>query len=165
MSEENNDTVHQILYLFHSRDPQFSPRQADCGSTLFTVFCETLSEYWNHASLPAAPVMHVSDSINRTLWHMRTFHPSPERLVLLFKISQGMPRIKHPQDIEKFLDLLVAKMRKAARGHDPGFVATSVGQGLEMGVGRWLYVSNIQRQEPGQVPYGNKRQQYLLYHL
>jgi hypothetical protein len=66
---------------------------------------------------------------------MRTCHPNPERLVLLSKISRGMPRIKHPQDIEKCSDCLVGKMRKAARGHEPGVTATAVGQGLAMDVG------------------------------
>jgi hypothetical protein len=60
--------------------------------------------------------------------------PKPERLVLLSKIYQGIPRIKHPQDIDKCSDCLVAKMRKAARGNGPGFVATAVGQGLAMDV-------------------------------
>jgi hypothetical protein len=46
-----------------------------------------------------------------------------------------MPVIKHPQDIEKFSDCLVAKLQKSARGRDPGFKATVVGRGLTLNVG------------------------------
>jgi hypothetical protein len=79
--------------------------------------------------------MHVSDVVNRTLWHMRTCHPNPARFVLMSKLAKGMPKIKHPQDIEQCSECLIAKMRKAARVHTTGFVATAVGQGLAMDVG------------------------------
>jgi hypothetical protein len=84
--------------------------------------------------IPVAPVLHVSDAVNRTLWHMRTFHPNTDRLVLFFNINKGVPKIKHPQSIEQCSDCLVAKMHKAARGHDHSFVSTSVGQGLALDV-------------------------------
>jgi hypothetical protein len=66
---------------------------------------------------------------------MRTCHHNPDRLVQFSKMSKGVPKIRYPQSIEKFSDCLIAKMRKAARGHDPGFIATAVGQGFAMDVG------------------------------
>jgi hypothetical protein len=61
--------------------------------------------------------------------------PTPDRLVLLSKIAKGVPKFKHPQDIEKCSDCLTAKLRKAARGKAPGFTAVSLGQGLAIDVG------------------------------
>jgi hypothetical protein len=66
---------------------------------------------------------------------MQTCHPNPDRLVLFSKINKGVPKIKHPQSIEQCSDCLVAKMRKAARCHDRGFVTTAVGQGLVLDAG------------------------------
>jgi hypothetical protein len=50
-------------------------------------------------------------------------------------ISKGVPRLRHPQDIKKCSDCLVAKMRKAARGHVHGFVVTHFGQGIAFDIG------------------------------
>jgi hypothetical protein len=97
--------------------------------------CEKLSDDWLHGGLPVAPVLHLSDAVNRTLWHLHTCHPNPQHLVLFSKISKDVPRLKHPQDIEKCTDCLLAKMRKAASGHTRGFVATRLGQGLALDVG------------------------------
>jgi hypothetical protein len=82
-----------------------------------------------------APVRHISDAVNRTMWHMRTCHPNPDRVVLFSKINKGVPKIKHPPSIEQCYDCLVAKMQKAARGHDRGFAVTAVGQSLALDVG------------------------------
>jgi hypothetical protein len=65
---------------------------------------------------------------------MQTCHPHPERLVLLSKIAKGVPKFKHPQDIEKCSDCLIAKLQKAARGKALGFTAVSLGQGLAIDV-------------------------------
>jgi hypothetical protein len=71
--------------------------------------------------------MQVSDVVNHTLWHMQTCHPNPARLILISKLSKGMPKITHPQ--------VIAKMSKTACGHDTVFEATTVGQGLTMDIG------------------------------
>jgi hypothetical protein len=84
---------------------------------------------------PVHPVLHVSDAVSRTIWHIRTCHPNPAHLVLLSKISKGLPPLKHPQDIENCSDFIIAKLRKAVRGRDPGFVTISVRQGLAINVG------------------------------
>jgi hypothetical protein len=81
------------------------------------------------------PVLHVTDAVNRTLWHLRTCHPHPDRLILLSKMSKGMPNIRHPHQIKKCSECLVAKMRQDACGSDPSFVATHLGQALALDVG------------------------------
>jgi hypothetical protein len=135
LADNNNDAVHQVLRLLHSGAIPFHPSPGDCLDAVLRVFCEKLSDDWLHGGLPVAPILHVSDAVNRTLWHLRTCHPHPQRLILFSNISKGVPKLKHPQDIEKCTDCLVAKMRKAARGHARGFVATRVGQGLALDVG------------------------------
>jgi hypothetical protein len=135
LSVNNDDAVHQVLRILHSSSPANTSTPADCRFALFQVFGEKLSDDWTHSGSPGAPVMHVSDVVNRTLWYMRTCHPNPARLVLLSKLAKGMPNIKHPQDIEECSECLIAKMRKAAHGHTIGVEATSVGQGLVMYVG------------------------------
>jgi hypothetical protein len=111
------------------------PSQVACLNVVLGLFLDTITDDWTHGGMPVAPILHVSDAVNRTLWHIHTCHPNPEPLILLYKISKGMPKLKHPQSIEKCLDCLITKMRKAARGHAPGFVATTVSQGLALDVG------------------------------
>jgi hypothetical protein len=123
LSDNNDDAVHQVLCLVHSRCRDLSPSAVDCRNAVLMSFCEQLSDDSLHGGLPAAPVLHVSDVVNRTFWHLRNCHPNPDRLVLFSMITQGVPKLKHPQSIEKCTDCLIAKMRKAARGHTIGFVA------------------------------------------
>jgi hypothetical protein len=66
---------------------------------------------------------------------VRTYHPAHTHLVLLSKISKGMPHITHPQHIEKCVDCLITKIRNAARGSDPAFEAPHTGQGLTLDMG------------------------------
>jgi hypothetical protein len=99
LSGDNDDAVHQVLCLIHSVARAFAPTPATCRDAILLVFCERLSDDWLHGGLPAAPVLHVSHTVNRTLWHMRTCHPNPDRLVLFSKINKGVPRLKHPQSI------------------------------------------------------------------
>jgi hypothetical protein len=82
---------------------------------------------------------------------MRTFHPNPERLVLLSKIAKGVPKFKHPQDIEKCSDCLIAKLRKAARGKAPVFTAVSLGQGLAIDFG-FMFQRSKTLPEPSALP-------------
>jgi hypothetical protein len=133
--DDNDDAVHQVLRLLQSSSPTTPSTPADCCFAMFQVFGDKLSDDWTHGGNPNAPVMHVSDVVNRTLWNMRTCHPNPERLVVLSKLAKGMPKIKHPQDIEECSEYLIAKIKKAARGHNIGFEATAVGKGLAMDVG------------------------------
>jgi hypothetical protein len=132
---DNDNAVHQVLCLLHSGASPCPSTPAYCRLTLFQVFSEKLLDNWTHVGSPNAPVMHVSDVVNHTLWHMRTCHPHPARMVHLSMTTRGMPKITHPQDIEQCLECLIAKMRKAARGHDNGFEATAVGHGLATDVG------------------------------
>jgi hypothetical protein len=97
LSSNNDDSIHQVLRLMHSDSPDAKPSPKACSNALFQVFCEKLSNDWAHSGLPMAPVMHVSDVVNRTLWHMRMCHPNPSRLILMSKISRGMPKLTHPQ--------------------------------------------------------------------
>jgi hypothetical protein len=133
--KDNDMAVHQILRLVHLAGIKPPPSANDCRLGMFQLIVDTISDDSTHGGLPAKPVLHVPDAVNRTLWHTRTCHPNPERLVLLSKMSKGMPTLTHPQDVEKCSDCLVAKLRKAARGHAPGFKATVVGQGLDLDVG------------------------------
>jgi hypothetical protein len=49
---------------------------------------------------------------------------NPAWLVQFSKMSKGLPELKYPQSIEKCSNCLISKKRRAARGHNPGFVAT-----------------------------------------
>jgi hypothetical protein len=77
----------------------------------------------------------ISDAVNRTLWHHHNFHTNHARLVKLSQFYRGMPTIKSHQCIEQCSDCLITKMRKAARGSDPVFVATHLVQGLTLDIG------------------------------
>jgi hypothetical protein len=135
LSEDNDDALHHVLILRRSSSPNAKPSPEDFRNALFHVFCEKLSDDWTHGGIPVDPDMHVSDVFNQTLWHMQTCHPHPTRLILVSTLSMGMSKITHLQDIEQCLQCPIAKMRKTARGHDTGFKATAVGQGLAMDIG------------------------------
>jgi hypothetical protein len=133
LSDKMHTAVHQVLRLCQSSDIQVD---FQCCSTVVLQFVqETISDEMTHGNTSPSPILHVWDAVNWTLWHLHTFQPNPARLVQLSKISTGMPRITHPQQIEKCSDCLIVKMRKVARGSDPAFEATVVGQGLALDVG------------------------------
>jgi hypothetical protein len=125
--------MHQVLHRYQRFDTPVTAR--DCGVGVLQLIQETITDDLIHADDAPSTMFHVNDAVNRTLWHLRTCHPNPARLVHLSNISKGMPRITYPQDLEKCFECLVAKMRKAARGYDPAFEATYIGQGLDMDVG------------------------------
>jgi hypothetical protein len=135
LDADSSLAIHQVLRLISlaHHHPVTTPEY--CWLGIIHLFHESLSDDWTHGGLPVAPVLHVSDAVSRTLWHMRTCHPHPERLVLLSKIAKGVPKFKHPQDIEKCSDCLIAKLRKAAQVKAPGFTTVSLGQGLAIDVG------------------------------
>jgi hypothetical protein len=108
---------------------------SDCRSMVLHACHGAVADDMTHGGSAPFPVLHVTDAVNRTLWHLRTCHPHPDRLIQLSKMSKGIPNIRHPQQIEKCSKYLVAKMRKAARGSDPSFVATHLGQALALDVG------------------------------
>jgi hypothetical protein len=135
LDADSSTAIHQVLRLISIAHHHPVPTPEDCRLGIIHLFRESLSDDWTHDGLPVAPVLRVSDAVSRTLWHMRTCHPNPERLVLLSKIAKGVPKFKHPQDIEKCSDCLIAKLRKAARGKAPGFTVVSLGQGLAIDVG------------------------------
>jgi hypothetical protein len=87
LSDNNDDAVHHILRLVHFRCRDLSPSAVDCLNTVLMCFCEKLLDDSLRGGLPAAPVLHVSDVVNRTLWHLRTCHPNPDHLVLFSKIT------------------------------------------------------------------------------
>jgi hypothetical protein len=107
----------------------------DCRSPVLHTIHDPIANDMTHRDSTPFPVLHVTDAVNRTLWHLRTCHPNPDRLIKISKISKGMPKIRHPRQIEKCSDCLIAKIRKAARGSDPSFVATHLGQALALDVG------------------------------
>jgi hypothetical protein len=94
--EDNDLAVHQILRLVHLAGIEPQPSENDCRLGMFQLVVDTISDDSTHGGLPANSVLHVSDAVNRTLWHTRTCHPNPERLVLLSKMSKGMPTLTHP---------------------------------------------------------------------
>jgi hypothetical protein len=125
--------MHQVLCLCQRFDPAVTAPA--CSTGILHIVQETIADNLTHAGSAPSPMFHVSDAVNRKLWHLRTCHPNPARLVQLSKIMKGMPRITFPQQIEKFSDCLVAKMRKVARDSDPDFEATYLGQGLVLDIG------------------------------
>jgi hypothetical protein len=107
----------------------------DCRSSVLHAIHDDIADDMTHGGTMPFPVLHVTEAVNRTLWHLRTCHPNPDRLIKLSKISKGMPKIRHPQQIEKCSDCLIAKMRMASRGSDPSFIATHLGQALALDIG------------------------------
>jgi hypothetical protein len=97
--DDNDDAVHLVLIVMHSRPSQRKPAPEDCCNALFHIFCGKMSDDWTHGGIPEDPVMHVSDVFNRTLWHMHTYHPNKEQFFLMSKLSKNMPKITHPQDM------------------------------------------------------------------
>ena len=81
------------------------------------------------------PILHVSNVVERVLWHNRTGHPSYERLKKAAKMSTGMGNIKVPEDIEKCRTCMISKMRKLARGGPEDIQPTEPGQILAMDFG------------------------------
>jgi hypothetical protein len=132
LSEENDDAAQRVLRLMHSSSSNTKPSPKDCHNALFHVFCEKLSDNWTHGGLPAAPVVHVLDVVNHTLWHMRMCHPNSARLIIMSKLSRYMTKSTLPQKIKQCVECIIAKMRKSARGHDTGFETTSAGHGLDL---------------------------------
>jgi hypothetical protein len=132
---ESSTAVHQFLSLVSIAHHRPVPTPEDCRLGIIHLFHESLSDDWIHGDIPLAPVLHVSDVVSRTLWHMRTCHRNPEQLVLLSKKSKVVPKFKHQQDIEKCSDCLIAKLWKTMQSKAPGFTAVSLGQGLAIDVG------------------------------
>jgi hypothetical protein len=100
---ESSTVIHQVLRLISIAHHHPVPTPEDCWLGIIHLFHEYLSDDWTHGGVPVAPVIHFSDAGSRTLWHIRTCHPNPDRLVLLSKIANGVPKFKHPQYIEKVL--------------------------------------------------------------
>jgi hypothetical protein len=128
LSDTAHTAMHQVLRLCRRFDPVVTALARSTG--VLHLVQEAIADDLTHAGSAPSPIFNVSDVVNRTLWHLRTSHPNPARLVQLSKITKGMPQITFPQQIEKCSDCLVAKMRKVARGSDPVFEATHLGQGL-----------------------------------
>jgi hypothetical protein len=113
----NNDRViHQVLRLLHIYGTPDKPTSSVCHTATLCLFINTLADDWTHGGIPTMPILHVSDAVSQTLWHMRMCHPNPERLGLLSNISKGVPQLKHPHTLKKCSDCPIAKMRKAAGG-------------------------------------------------
>jgi hypothetical protein len=94
---------------------------------------------------------------------MWTCHLHPERLVLLSNIAKGVPKFKHPQDIEKCSDCLIAKLRKTARGKAPGFTAVSLDQGLAIDVGFMFQRSNNAARAKRLTGINGNNAYYVIY--
>jgi hypothetical protein len=135
LSLDQTTEIHQVLRLVALARHMSVPTPEDFCVSIFHLFHEMIADNWNHGGTPVFPGLHVLDAVSRTPWHILSCHPNPASLVLLSKIYKGLPPLIHHQDIEKCYDCLIAKTHKAARGHAPGFVATSVGQGLALDVG------------------------------
>ena len=59
-----------------------------------TVALESMTALPGH-KFPA-PIFHLSDAVQRTLWHLRTVHPNPDCLMNITKAVKGIPKIKYP---------------------------------------------------------------------
>jgi hypothetical protein len=133
LPDHAHTAMHQVLRLCQRFDPAVDA--LSCSTGVLHLVHETVVDDITHAGCHPSKMCHVSDAVNCTLWHLRTCHPNPVRLVQLSKVTQGIPRITYHQQIEKCSDCLVTKMRKVARGSDPDFEATHLGQGLALDVG------------------------------
>jgi hypothetical protein len=163
LSVKSNAEVHQVLRLMHSNHGYVHPSPVVFRNEIFCMFLNTISDDWTYGGIPVAPVIHILDAIRRTLWHICTCHPNPEHLIILSKILKGMPKIKHPQSIEKCSDCLITKMRKASRGHAPGFTATTVGQGLALDIGFMFQTSKNKNRTKRLVGMNGNKTYCIIY--
>jgi hypothetical protein len=133
LSGDLDQAVHQVYQVCTRLAHHVS--MVDCRPSVLHAIHDEIADDMTHGGTMPFPVLHVTDAVNQTLWHLRTCHPNPDRLIKLSKISKGMPKIRHPQQLEKCPDCLIAKMCKAAFRSDPWFIATHLGQALTLDVG------------------------------
>jgi hypothetical protein len=125
--------MHQVVRFCRRSDPTIDA--LICSTGVMHLVHETFADDITHAGCDRSLILHISDAVNQTLRHLHTCHPNPARLIQLSKITKGMPLIAHPQQIETCSDCLVAKTCKVARGYEPAFEATHIGQGLTLDIG------------------------------
>jgi hypothetical protein len=113
--------IHQLLGLISIARHAAIPTPEDCR-----VFHETIADNWTHDGLPVEPVLHVSDVVNRTIWHMPSQPQTPDTPL---QDCEGPPQ-NQTFDIERCSNCLIAKLRKSVGGHAPGYIFTALGQGL-----------------------------------
>jgi hypothetical protein len=108
LSGDLDQAMHQVYQVCTRLEHHVS--MVDCRSSVLHAIHDDIANDMTHGGTMPFPVLHVTDAVNRTLWHLRTCHPNPDRLIKLSKISKGMPNIRQPQQIEKCSDCLIAKM-------------------------------------------------------
>jgi hypothetical protein len=92
LSDKIHTDVHQILRLCQRSDIKVDFQC--CSTSVLQFVQETISDDMTHGNTSPSPILHVRDAVKRTLWHLRTCHPNPDRLVQLSKISTDMPRFQ-----------------------------------------------------------------------
>jgi hypothetical protein len=78
LDTDSSLAIHQVLRLISLAHHHPVPTPEDCRLGIIHLFHESLSDDWTHGRLLVAPILHVSDAVSRTLWHMRTCHPNDE---------------------------------------------------------------------------------------
>jgi hypothetical protein len=81
LSDHAHTAMHQVLRLCQRFDPTVDA--LSCSTGVLHLVHETVVDDITHAGCHPSKMFHVSDAVNRTLWHLRT----PARLVQISKIT------------------------------------------------------------------------------
>ena len=119
LSENFEDATKQVTHAcmkYESADNIQTPTIQKCILQLIndTAAKESMTEIpW----IPIKnPILHLTDAVKRTLWHMRLGHIHHERIAKTRKATKGIQEFSLPLDLEKCGECLKAKLRKIARG-------------------------------------------------
>jgi hypothetical protein len=86
-------TINYILWMLHTIAPSISPSVSseDCHKAFLLTFHDFHMDSMLHGGMSILPVLHISATINRTVWHIQMCQPNAERLIKLSKMVKGMP--------------------------------------------------------------------------
>ena len=104
------------MNLLHTSISKLMPATSESDTSI--IHCAILQQIVEQTPLDANTdtpiILHLTEAVKRVLWHQHTCHPSDRRLHDLHKITNGIPKISMPLDIDNFATCLQNKMRKAA---------------------------------------------------
>jgi hypothetical protein len=72
MSAHHKDSIHQVLQFLSIIKSTLLPTTEECRVGIFHFSQESLAGDLTHGKVPVAPILHVSDAVTRTLWHICT---------------------------------------------------------------------------------------------
>ncbi|KAI2495082.1 hypothetical protein MHU86_19437 [Fragilaria crotonensis] len=119
-----------------------SPSSSHTGLCYWMMIANSLSSHRNQVCqsqttgpIEGYPVLSLSRSALRMLWHQRLGHINFRRLSEMHRFVKGMPQFKIPSEIEGCPICLAAKLRKAPAGTKTTMRATECYQGVSIDFG------------------------------